>query len=391
MKTVVHIGMPKAGSTALQTCLRASSGRLAEHGLLYPANPPDCRFNNHRLLAAQILAFDALPRHMKGPTGFSAATIDAGFDAFVAHVADQVAAQRPKGLILSAETLFRPLAADRHEAIRATYGRLGAAAPRFVAYLRKPSDRYLGGLLQTLNASTQVQPPRPVAYRAVLESYEACFGAGTVSVRLYDRAHLENGDVVADFFASCLPEFGIDPAGLSAEGKRNETLSGESMDIVARHRAAFHPDANDVHTRDTTQLRAALAAIERGHGAAKPRLHPDVAEAVDYASADCLWVRERYGVVFSGLDYDRLAAGARAAPPRGRARRLEELIVIDRAMQARLLEDLAGSPWAAGDASRGAWIDALRAPGGLEAAAEPRRDAAPGAGRRARRRRRAGG
>jgi hypothetical protein len=64
MKTILHIGMPKTGTTALQDCLRASRADLAAAGILYPENPPGCRFNNHRMLVMGFLPFDALPRHM---------------------------------------------------------------------------------------------------------------------------------------------------------------------------------------------------------------------------------------------------------------------------------------------------------------------------------------
>jgi hypothetical protein len=405
MKTIVHIGMPKAGSTALQNCLEGSDEALAAKGVLYPRNPPECRFNNHRLLAARILDFDGLPRHMKGPNGgYTAETIGAGVEAFVDGVAAQVAGRRPDFLVFSSETLFRPLPKARHAAIRDDYRRMGAADPRFVAYLRKPSDRYVAGLMQTLHASTFVKPPRPPLYRAVLESYEACFGPDALDVRLYDRGALRDGDIIADFFSAFLPEAGIDVSTLHAGGKRNETLSGESMDLIMRQRIAFHPDENDVHTRATIRLRDTLTRIEREVGAPKPRLRTRIAEMVDYATPDCLWLRERYGIAFPGIDYDRMEREAAGdGQPFERIRRLDDLIAIDPAIQARIVERLAGEAWATEEAAQAEWVAGLLAPGGLdpvearprppglrpEKPREKRRESAEAAERRLRREKRA--
>lgn len=379
MQAIVHIGMSKTGSTALQSCLQRSEAYLATRGLRYPKNPPDCGFNNHRLLAAQFLPFERLPRHMTGRTGYTAANIGAKFEAFVEHVAAEVRAHRPEALILSSETLFRELPAAKHAAIRGAYRRLGAE-PRFVAYLRRPSEHYLAVLLQVLTASAAPPPPAPARYRPALESYRAAFGAETVAARLYDRARLEGGDIVADFCARDLAAFGVDPAKLSPAERPNDTLTAEAIDLLARYRRAFHPGRDGVYSEDTSLLRAALAEAERGCGAPRPRLRPWVAAMIDDASGDALWVRDAFGVVFPGLDYDRLAA-ARPAPFPARAFALEDLVVLDRAAQARIRANLARSAWAAAP-ERGAWLDALGAPAPRAAPPGAARRAGASAGRR---------
>ena len=69
MRTILHIGQPKTGSTALQTCLKASKAELAAAGVLYPDNPPGCGFNNHRLLIAGYTADRDPARHAAGVGG----------------------------------------------------------------------------------------------------------------------------------------------------------------------------------------------------------------------------------------------------------------------------------------------------------------------------------
>lgn len=354
MKAIVHIGMQKTGSTALQGCLSQSAAYLAGCGVLYPKN-------HHRLLLALIAPFEDLPRRMKG-RALSRNNLGDRLQKFIRHVRRQIETQRPEGLILSTEGLFVPLPEDRHAPFRQFFDGVGAE-PGFVAYLRRPSEHYLSSLQQRLKASAIVRPPRPKPIRKVLESYDACFGPDAVSARLFHRDHLENGDIVADFCKHCLAEFQIDPARLTPGDKTNETLSGESMDILQRYRTAFHAERNDVFTEDTKALRVALAAADRRHGAGRPKLRPGVAETVDYANRDCLWVRDRFGVVFPGLDYDRLAAKPpaemAAEPNPTRAFALEEVVVIDRELRAQILGSVAQSLWAAEDAARKVWLTTL--------------------------------
>jgi hypothetical protein len=360
MKTIVHIGMPKAGSTALQTCFKASAAELARHGVLYPENPGD-EGVNHLALVAQFVPPRSLPREMRGRSRYAAANIGSAVGGFFSHLHRQIETSRPRALVLSYEGLFRPLPRERHALLRESYRALGGQ-PRFVAYLRRPSEHYLSSLQQRIKASSKVTGPAPRDYRRTLESYDACFGPEAVTALLYDRRHLERGDIVADFCARFLAEYGVDPARLR-RGRSNATLSAESMELLWRYRAAFHADRDDVATRDSKALLKALANADARLGASRPRLKPGVAEAIDYGSGDALWLRDRFGVVFPDLDYDRLAAETRAASPApgpGDAAALDQLIVIDRAMQARLADEIARSSWAA-DEGRRAWLESLGA------------------------------
>src|SRR5690554_2935238 len=109
MKTILHIGMPKTGSTALQECLRASRDKLAAKGVLYPANPPGCPFNNHRMLVFGFTPYQRLPRHILRYDAYSAGNIAEKYREFLDGIAHQVRSQRPAVTVLSSESLFRSL------------------------------------------------------------------------------------------------------------------------------------------------------------------------------------------------------------------------------------------------------------------------------------------
>ena len=75
--------------------------------------PPAVRFNNHRLLLLGFTAFEDLPRHMrKGDLPGPGRPAPSPMPRFARISRAEVAEARPERLILSSETLFRPLRAQ---------------------------------------------------------------------------------------------------------------------------------------------------------------------------------------------------------------------------------------------------------------------------------------
>ena len=377
MRTVLHVGMPKTGSTALQNCLGAARETLAAHGALWPANPPDCPFNNHRLLLFGFTPFARLPRHVRKHDRYAAATQAADYAAFLAHVAAEVARARPRVTILSCETLYRPLAPRAGAALAAGLAALGAepGAVRVAVYLRRPSAYYLSALQQRLKAAHRIPAPRVQSPLRVFAAYARVFGREALAPRVYDRSLLAQGDIVADFLAAHLPGSGIDAAALPRPGDANATLSAEAMDLMRRFRRAFHPREEDRPSPAGTALLRALRRLDRATGAPRPRLRPEIAEAIDYARPDPLALRDAWGLVFPDLDYGRLARRGAAAMLMDRLaafRRppgLEAVVEIDPARRRALAAELARTTWARADPDRAAWAAGLARGAGAEAAA----------------------
>jgi len=341
METLFHIGMPKTGTDAIQHTMAASATYLRGNGVFYPI-APDFRMRSHGIFGCLLRPVETPPRHKK--YGSTAAEGQALFAGFFGHIRGEIAAQTPALLLLSSETMFRPIPAGEARRFVATLNELGAA-PRFVAYLRRPSLRYISRVQQMLKSSSQISLPIPPKNSAVLGSYAQLFGGDRVSTHLFDRAALQDGDVVADFTRRHLAPYGVDASGLTPVGDVNVSISAAAMKVLQAYRAAFHAGRDGTFSRDAIALCAALREADAVVGAPRPRLRRDIADALDYGSADPLILRDDHGIVFPDFDYRRLERGRFAAPAR-RPSRLEDIVEIEPQIEGALLARLATSDWA---------------------------------------------
>ncbi|GGL78844.1 hypothetical protein [Wenxinia marina] len=338
MDVLLHIGMQKSGSTAIQTRFAAARDWLAARGLHYPQGliTP----HNQSLLVALASRDKRLPRHHERVYGRDVERAIADMQAWWDGVRADARAAGARRIVLSAETLFRiedaPSARAVAEMLRQAGGRLD-----LVAYLRRPSEQYVGLVQQRLKAGHVLIQPRPTAYRAALETWEGV--ADSLAVRLYDRAAFPEGDIARAFLA----EAGEDPGALPPPGddgaEANVSLGAEGMAILQDYRARFHPRANRRHKPDSAALLQALSEAEavlraeaeaRGEDApAPPRLLPDLADRIDHGSHDLSWLRERWGIVFAGIDYARIAP----AGTFDTVRRVADICPVDPALCERLM------------------------------------------------------
>ena len=314
MRTLLHIGMSKTGTTALQKTLLASEATLRARGVLYPRNPRDVDYASHKLLlAAGLFGFDQLPRHLT--RGEQADSLARKSRRFLERMRAAVAETAPRCVILSTESLFRALPEPALSRLPDLVG--DPDATTVVAYLRRPSEHYASSLQQHLKASHAIRQPEPVKTRSILKRYAGVFGDAALAPRLFHRPALAEGDIVADFVAAHLAPYGVSRAELAPPEPLNITLSAESADLSRRFRLAFHADENDRLTRASRTLAAALRAADAVVGAQRPRLKPEVAEFVDYARTESAVAARR---PWHRLPRLRLCpARTEGSPPRRRA------------------------------------------------------------------------
>jgi hypothetical protein len=295
MRVILHIGMPKTGSSALQRAFVATRRQLRKKGILYPKGTL-----NHNFLIAGLAAPDRIGRVFDQHYDGDHEAVRSDFADFWRNIVQSVERHSPSVVVLSAESLFGQVGLPGAANLRTLLAPLGGRT-EVVCYVRRPSDYYLSMVQQRLKAAWTMRPVGPVGYRAPLES--AMAAADAVHVVRYDRSLFPQGDIVADFASRFMPEAAADLCAV-ADPKVNTSMSAEAMDIVQAFRRDHHRDEDDRFTPDTGMLRRRLAEREAELGGVRrPQLLPHVRGLVDQSSVDLIWLRDTFGIVFDGIDY----------------------------------------------------------------------------------------
>jgi hypothetical protein len=311
MKLILHIGMPKAGSTALQQTFQTAAPDLLRHGICYPAGGDLPK--NHNMLVCGLLPPDKLPRLFRQIYAGHAPRMRRDFDAFLSSLRDRIMASKAHTAILSGEMLFRKVGVKKRAALQEMFAPV-AEEITIVAYVRSPAKFYMSQVQQVLKASHQIVAPKPVAYRIPLVAWEEL----TEDIRVipYAREQFHGQDIALDFVHRFFPDLGevLEPHHLQAS---NQTISAEGIDILQKYRLYNHAENGSQFTPDTGTLLKLIAEVETEIGSCtRPLLHPHLAEYLMRASKDLLWLRERHGIVFDDIDYDAIKGGlAPPAPP----------------------------------------------------------------------------
>lgn len=318
-KLIIHAGMPKAGSTALQARFKSLRGSLRKHGILYPS-----KIQNHNFLIADAVSADALPRIFRQHYKSDEAALRRDFDEFWAQILRQVSNVSPDVVVMSGENLWT---IDRQGAERLKK-RLAEISDdiHVVCYVRKPSDFYLSIAQQKIKASSRLPKAAGIKYRKNLEALEQ-MGA-RLHVHAYARDNFVEGDVCLDFSERHLGDRRL-LTPLDDETQQNESLSAEAMAIVQDYRSFAHAENETKFTKDTNVLirdLRELAASER------PRLRPEIRDFIDRASTDLTWLRDAHGVSFADIDYEKI----RAADPKPIGG-VADICFVEEAKKRRLL------------------------------------------------------
>jgi hypothetical protein len=298
MRVILHIGMPKSGTTAIQDTLFANRKMLKSNGILYPAggNLP----KKHNILVLGVARYEKLPRLFRQVYRTKPERMLPDFEGVVSAIASAARGRRIHTVILSSEMLFRPLSQAQAEVLNRA---LRGFADRIdvIAYIRHPAAYYVSMVQQTIKASAMIQAPVGVNYRAALESYASI--ADSLTVAPYDRSALRGGDITRDLLHRMLPEQDALAERLVSQVS-NETLSVEGMDILQRYRRHAHSDGNQIFTVDTALVLRHLLDLDREvAGFARPRPRPDVHEALVRSAVDLPWLLDTHGIRFPDVDY----------------------------------------------------------------------------------------
>lgn len=196
MRIIVHAGMNKTGSSAVQEFLRSVRGEMPGHGYLYPGeNDP-----SHWKLAV------ALTGEQSGRAGKAGGYLDRRAQKHQVDRGDVkemvAAAIKSAGdddtVILSHENFSTP---PRAAALNRFLKDVAPGAEiHAIAYVRHPASAYPSVVQQVIKGRFPVIPPSRWTWSHPKRAagLRAAFGAGTV-IRIHDRTVLRDGDVVEDF------------------------------------------------------------------------------------------------------------------------------------------------------------------------------------------------
>jgi hypothetical protein len=314
MRIVVHAGMSKTGSTAIQKTLSAAAAPLAAAGIVYPALT---RHPHHVYLLPAVLDPEECEKLFPSNTAHSEARLGASEQAWdrLAQAAAEARAAGRHTLVVSAEQIFglRPASTRRlRDRLRAISDDIAV-----VGYVRSPAAHYLSSVQQALKFGHKIKPlTTDLTYRAKIRTFSKVFPEG-IALRPFERSGLIGGDVCRDFLEAFL---GLPPevADTIPTLRDNESVSAEGMALLQEfHRVAL-PGGRRVGNPASKDLLRRIQAEEAKGGYTRPALLPAPRAAVEAANrADVLWLRDALGLTFADFDYAGKAAAAAAAAPEG--------------------------------------------------------------------------
>lgn len=228
-KAIIHIGMPKTGTTSIQEVLSTNRAELIENGFAYPRVTGE---RAHALIGAYM--FRAAGKPVGGVESHTGPTdkLAEGLRAELAALPDSV-----RTVIFSSEHaynqgFFAGSVAALHELLQPMFSSM-----QIVVYLRRQDEKAVSLFSQALRGGGVPTSPLPqtpqqrkvfdfdMGFRPWIE----VFGKASIDARIFERSSLRGGDVVSDFLAAAgLPEL------KRPEVSENTSIRSEAQEFLRR-------------------------------------------------------------------------------------------------------------------------------------------------------------
>lgn len=226
-KVILHIGLDKTGSSAIQQACHSNRAILHNLGVLYPVDFWHGQFGSVWLDDPATYFYNT----SQGRERKSKAEIQKEDAEYLAVLNAEISASTAGTLVLSYEG-FSELGAA---ALERMHGYLKDIAPRtkVLLYCRDPLEYAASAISQLAKSGINTTGMPPIhAYRDICEKFKQIFGADSLVVRLFEKDSLPQGDVRIDFFDA----IGLKAAEIKKlnlpESLNNSSLSAEAISIA---------------------------------------------------------------------------------------------------------------------------------------------------------------
>jgi hypothetical protein len=315
MKTILHIGLEKTGTTSVQQLLSANRSALVAQGTLIPKSLHPG--NNFYLAMASFSSFrpDGLLRQQGIKN-------QVDLDAFRAKTltkfqAELKSASGAKQVLISSEHLQSRLTSIADlQLLKKNLESVGLGDFEILVYLREPIRIALSHHGMAIKKGVFVdetffEPNHPrvsqiLGFQSSLEMWQQVFGPESMRVRLYPEGQ-KPAALIEDFFeATSLSQSGLN---LNSDEKRNANLSSGALQILNNMNRENKLVANQVASKSFFDR---LEKNVPGKGLSANA--ETVSKFKEFYASSNEWVRKNFFADQAVLFEKPLVAGADAAP-----------------------------------------------------------------------------
>lgn len=263
---ILHIGLPKTGSSSIQRVLAGHREALAAQGVYYPRSPG---WENHQLLPASMVA-DPNALWDVHPGVWEGLKPEARLAMFREQFKEEMSALpgSAKRCIISSEQCASLLMVPADVARLAELLRQWFDPIRVVAYLRRQDKHAASAYTQNLRTGNLAAPALPGGgpaelpqydYGGLLDRWAGAFGANAILGRIFERDAMIGGDAVEDFLALIglkLPALEDNPDKLS-----NPSINLAGQELLRRAGRIYEAQGDARPWRDSPAWRRLTASI----------------------------------------------------------------------------------------------------------------------------------
>lgn len=305
MRAIVHIGMPKAGSTSLQNSLADTRGLMIKEGVLYPLIKG--MGNNHFLLGAMLsgrLSDYRIYKNIYNNNDYAKIK-----SSFLKSINKQINSYKPKVIILSAESLS-PYPVCKRAQVLYTILKNWTDEISIVYYVREPVTLYISTIQQQLKASSKFDNPYEfnANYQNTIKEYEKVF-PGKIIILPFEPSNFFNNSIYHDFIINNLPELFNRIKDINFSIK-NRSLDVETSYCIQKFRIFNYPENDDEFNISTNLYNKILLDTQieiKQETNNKKKLKDKYKEIILKNNYDDLvWMKNKYNIIFKNINYDAI-------------------------------------------------------------------------------------